>query len=94
MACKVGSIEVNVYEHYSLEALENFALTNGITLSRAESLAREQLYRAEYARRASKLPSAIAARKTASKKRSELRMLLSRTAAVPVRSTNDTDTGL
>jgi hypothetical protein len=68
---KVGSIEINVYDHFNPVQMQEFATRQGITLHQAESLAREMLYRREYNRRRSALPAVKASRKVYNNKRRE-----------------------
>ena len=73
---KYGDIAVNVYDVYKKENLLKFAKQAGITLQQAESLARERIYRAKYAKMRNKDPQVRAKRKEYNQKRYELRKLL------------------
>ncbi len=69
---KVGTIHVNVYEHFTVEELSATASRLNITFEKAVSLANEWLYRKEYNKRRNALPEARAVRKVYNKKRAEL----------------------
>jgi hypothetical protein len=69
---KFGTIEVHVYDHFTVEQLTHFANVHGITFAQAESLAKEMVYRKVYSKLRSKTVEAKAERKAYNKKRNEL----------------------
>ena len=69
---KYGEIEVNVSEYFTSDQLQAFADANGITYEKAESLAKEMVYRKLYAKLRNKSVEVKAKRKEYNQKRHEL----------------------
>jgi hypothetical protein len=73
---KYGTIKVDVYSVYTKEQLTKFAKKVDITYEKAESLARERLYRKAYMEMRNKAPEVKEKRKEYNQKRYELRKML------------------
>jgi hypothetical protein len=69
---KFGTINVDVYEHFTSDQLASFAELHGITYEQATSLAKEMLYRKAYNGLRNKTPEVRAKRKEYNQKRHEL----------------------
>lgn len=73
---KYGTIEVNVYNYFTSEQLNDFATVNHITYEQAESLAKEIVYRKKYNQLRNAAPEVKAVRKQYNAKRNALRKAL------------------
>lgn len=69
---KYGSVNVNVYDHFTSDQLQARAQQMGITYEQCVSLAHEFLYRKEYMRLRNRAPEVKATRKAYNKQRAEL----------------------
>ena len=69
---KFGKLTVNVYDYYESDQLVAFAERAKITLEKAESLAREKVYRKLYNTLNNKTPEARAKRKVYNRQRNQL----------------------
>jgi hypothetical protein len=73
---KYGKIEINVAEYYSSNALQAFADKVGISYDKAESLARERIYRKLYTKKRNQDPAVQEQRKQLAHKRHQLLKML------------------
>lgn len=69
---KYGTVTVNLSQHFTSDQIQEFADNNGLTYDKAESIARNYVYRKLYRKLRNKDPEVRAKRKEANKVRQEL----------------------